>query len=97
MLIQNFKVKSFSAKKSELNLLTVVKKEMIVIVETEIVVIVVIEIVMTETVVIVPRRKQLNVLFVKKQDIGLMNVPMVLAKVVLRKELASFVEVPSIR
>jgi len=98
MLFQKCKVKSSLAKRSESNSLMVVKKEkIVVIVETEIAAVIVeIETVMIEIVVIVPRRKPLNVLFVRKLVIGPMNAPTVLAKV-SRKEHALFAEVLNIR
>jgi len=87
------------AKRSESNSLMVVKKEkIVVIVETEIAAVIVeTETVMIEIVVIVPRRKPPNVLFVRKLVIGPMNAPTVLAKVVSRKEHALFAEVLNIR
>jgi len=98
MLVQKCKVKSFSAKRSELNLLMEVKRETVIVVtaETEIVAIVETETATIETVVAAPTRKILNAMFAKKLVTGQANVPMVLAKAA-RREVALFAEVLSIR
>jgi hypothetical protein len=100
MLFQNCKVKSSLAKRSESNLLMVVKREtttVVVTAEIEIVAVIVeTETVTTEIVVIVETRKTLNAMFARKLVTGQVSVPMALVKAA-RREVALFAEAPSIR
>jgi len=98
MLFQKCKVKSFSAKRSESNLLTAVKRETVIVVTagTEIAAIVEIETATTETVATAETRKILNAMFARKLVTGLVNAPTALVKAA-RREVALFAEAPSIR